>query len=164
MAGNKQGYKEKRSAPSASLLTGLLFDRQGHRLIPSHSRKQSKRYRYYVSEPLISDCREKVPDGLRLPAQELETIVINLICNWLGDADAILDVVHSSPENIQAIQCRSKYLSAEITQETPERYQLIRLLIIKSSSMLNIYRWRLIQQFFSIGQMKKTETQEQLQH
>ena len=55
--------------------------------------------------------------------------MINLIFNWLGDADAILDVVHSSPENIQAIQCRSKYLSAEITQETPERYQLIRLLI-----------------------------------
>jgi DNA invertase Pin-like site-specific DNA recombinase len=129
MAENKKGYKEKRAVPSASLLTGLLFDPQGHRLIPSHSQKQSKRYRYYVSEPLLTDCRDKAPHGLRLPAQELESMVIHSLCNWLSDTDKILDAVHVSPENIQAILSQSKHLADQIRQETPERYQLIRQLI-----------------------------------
>lgn len=129
IAENKRGYKEKRSLPSASLLTGLLFDPQGQRLIPSHSQKQSQRYRYYVSEPLITDCRDKAPHGLRLPAQELESIVIDSLGNWLSNTNAILDALQSSPEHIQVIQSQSKHLAGEIKQETPGRYQLIRQLI-----------------------------------
>jgi hypothetical protein len=129
MAENKKSYKKKRSVPSPSLLTGLLFDPQGHRLIPSHSQKQSQRYRYYVSEPLITDCRDKAPHGLRLPPQELESTMINSLCNWLSDTNAILDALQSSPENIQAIQSQSHHLAEQIINEIPERYQLIRQLI-----------------------------------
>jgi hypothetical protein len=56
-------------------------------------------------------------------------MVIHSLCNWLSDTDTILDAVHTSPENIQAIQSQSKHLCSEIRQETPERYQLIRQLI-----------------------------------
>jgi DNA invertase Pin-like site-specific DNA recombinase len=121
MAENKQGFKKKRSSPSASLLTGLLFDSQGQRLIPSHSQKQSQRYRYYVSEPLITDCRDKAPHGLRLPAQELENIVIESLSNWLCDTNSVLDALQSSPEDIQSIQSRSRQLAEQIEDETPER-------------------------------------------
>ena len=107
MAENQQGYKRKRSLPSASLLTGLLFDSQGQRLSPSHSQKQSQRYRYYVSEPLLTDCRDKAPNGIRLPAQDLENIVM------------------------QSIQNQSRKLADQIEDETPQRYQLIRQLIKK---------------------------------
>jgi DNA invertase Pin-like site-specific DNA recombinase len=131
MAENQQGYKRKRSLHSSSLLTGLLFDSQGQRLIPSHSQKQSQRYRYYVSEPLLTGCRDKVPNGLRLPAQELENIVMDSLSNWLCDTNAILDVLHSSPETTQSIQSKSRQLADQIENETPQRYQLIRQLIKK---------------------------------
>jgi len=129
MAENRKGYKKKRSVPSASLLTGRLYDSQGHRLISSHSQKQSRRYRYYVSEPLITDCRDKAPHGLRLPAQELESTVIDSLCDWLNDANAILDALQSSPEDIQAIQSQCHHLAEQIENDMPERYQIVRQLI-----------------------------------
>src|SRR6202021_4290493 len=35
------------------LLTGLLFDDAGHRMIPTHATKAGVRYRYYASTPLL---------------------------------------------------------------------------------------------------------------
>jgi len=42
--------KHATNAKEGSLLTGLLFDDKGNRMIPSHSNKSGKRYRYYVSQ------------------------------------------------------------------------------------------------------------------
>ena len=36
---------------SDHLLTGILFDDAGHRMIPAHATKAGVRYRYYVSTP-----------------------------------------------------------------------------------------------------------------
>jgi DNA invertase Pin-like site-specific DNA recombinase len=42
-----------------SLLAGMLFDREGNRMMPSYAVKKGTRYRYYVSRPLITqDQRE----------------------------------------------------------------------------------------------------------
>jgi site-specific DNA recombinase len=38
---------------SDHLLTGLLFDDAGHRMIPTHATKAGVRYRYYVSTPVL---------------------------------------------------------------------------------------------------------------
>ena len=38
---------------SDHLLTGLLFDDAGHRMIPTHATKVGVRYRYYVSTPVL---------------------------------------------------------------------------------------------------------------
>jgi site-specific DNA recombinase len=35
------------------LLTGLLFDDAGHRMIPTHATKAGVRYRYYASTPVL---------------------------------------------------------------------------------------------------------------
>jgi DNA invertase Pin-like site-specific DNA recombinase len=48
-----------------SLLAGRVFDGSGRPLMPSHSNKQGRRYRYYVS----------LERDLRLPASELEAAV-----------------------------------------------------------------------------------------
>src|SRR5258706_7122468 len=40
---------------SDQLLTGLLFDDAGHRMIPTHAIKAGIRYRYYVSTPLCTE-------------------------------------------------------------------------------------------------------------
>ncbi len=38
---------------SDHLLTGLLFDDAGHRMIPTHATKAGIRYRYYASTPVL---------------------------------------------------------------------------------------------------------------
>ncbi len=94
---NKQGYESRRSAPSSSLLTGRLVDAHGNKLIPSHSQKQSKRYRYYVSSSLHTNSRDESPNGLRIPASELETAVISGLHKWLSNTDAVLESLDNPP-------------------------------------------------------------------
>src|SRR5216683_1402737 len=59
-------------AKSSSPLAGLLFDAEGHPMTPSHAVKQGRRYRYYVSRPLITGSRANIAGGLRIPAAEIE--------------------------------------------------------------------------------------------
>jgi site-specific DNA recombinase len=130
MGENRQGNRQRISAPSVSLLTGLVVDAQGVRLIPSHSQKQAKRFRYYVSEPLTTSSREHAPEGMRIPAQELETLVIDSLCDWLNDSHAILEALnHAEPNRIQAILARARQLAKSVGEEGGERYRLIHSLI-----------------------------------
>ncbi len=57
-----------------SALAGILFDEAGERLTPSHAVKGGRRYRYYVSRPLITGAAGE-PQGWRLPAREIERCV-----------------------------------------------------------------------------------------
>src|SRR5262249_57730274 len=60
---------------SESLLRGPIFDDRGHRMTPSHSRKQGLRYRYYVSSALIQGQPELAGSVTRVPAAEVESLV-----------------------------------------------------------------------------------------
>ena len=44
------------------------------RASPTHAVKEGRRYRYYVSRPLITASRAKLPDGFRIPAAEIERL------------------------------------------------------------------------------------------
>jgi hypothetical protein len=45
-------HKQVRAA-SEALLAGRLFDDRGHRMTPSHARKGTIKYRYYISSALV---------------------------------------------------------------------------------------------------------------
>jgi len=65
----------KTSANNTSPLSGRLFDETGDRVTPSHAGKKGRRYRYYVSNRLITGTGTKAgasDRGWRLPAQALE--------------------------------------------------------------------------------------------
>jgi site-specific DNA recombinase len=79
------GHRSRATARNPSLLTGLLFDAQGHPLIPTHAKKGERRYRYYVVEPLHTKGRQAAPGGVRLPAQELEDVVLRSVVAFLQD-------------------------------------------------------------------------------
>src|SRR4029077_3017964 len=64
-----------RAEGSRSGLIGKLFDEAGHRLTPSHATKAGRRYRYYVSRPLVTDTAEEAPGAWRIPAAALEHLV-----------------------------------------------------------------------------------------
>lgn len=76
-----------------SLLTGLLFDADGCRLTPSHAVKTGKRYRYYVSNTLITGPRSAAPRGRRVPASDIEMLIRNSIKGFLASNPQILDAL-----------------------------------------------------------------------
>ncbi len=84
---NRQGHKTQSHAQNPSPLSGKVFDETGRRLIPSHTTKGKKRYRYYVTPA------DDPGDPIRLPAEEIELVVINAIANWAGNDKQVLDTV-----------------------------------------------------------------------
>jgi hypothetical protein len=66
---------------SAHLLTGLLFDDAGHRMVPTHATKAGIRYRYYVSLPHLHGKSKIASVGSvsRIPATDIEDIVVKSI-------------------------------------------------------------------------------------
>ena len=75
-----------------SLLAGLVTDAVGGRLTPSHAKKGTKRYRYYVSKSLITEEAAKA-DGLRLPAGELDALAIGALLRLVRTPSALLEAV-----------------------------------------------------------------------
>ena len=80
-------------AKQPSLLAGLAFDETGERLTPSHAVKKGTRYRYYVSRSLIVGAAKDHSKGRRIPAGNLERLVIDRLCAFLRDEGAILDAI-----------------------------------------------------------------------
>jgi site-specific DNA recombinase len=66
---------------SDQLLTGLLFDDAGHRMVPTHATKAGIRYRYYVSLPHLYGESKTASVGSvsRVRASEIEDIVLKTI-------------------------------------------------------------------------------------
>ncbi len=64
---------------SDALLTGCLFDDRGNLMSPSHAVKKGVRYLYYVSTAAIQGCREEAGSIARVPAGEIETLVLDAL-------------------------------------------------------------------------------------
>jgi DNA invertase Pin-like site-specific DNA recombinase len=71
---------------SDHLLTGLLFDDAGHRMIPTHATKAGVRYRYYVSTPFLHGEAKTASAGSvsRVPATEIEDTVVKSLKKHLA--------------------------------------------------------------------------------
>ncbi len=90
----------------ASPLVGKLFDEVGERLTPSHTVKNGRRYRYYISRPLVTGIAETAPSGWRLPAHEIERVVADGVRTLLVDPAAITNAARDAdlpPERIPAL-------------------------------------------------------------
>jgi site-specific DNA recombinase len=90
LAANAVERSSGERAKNPSLLVGLLFDADGNRMTPTHAVKKGRRYRYYVSHPLITQARAGSPGGLRVPAPEIEQLVAKRFCQFLSEPDSIL--------------------------------------------------------------------------
>jgi site-specific DNA recombinase len=71
---------------SEHLLTGLLFDDAGHRMVPTHVTKAGLRYRYYVSLPHLHGESETASVGSvsRIPATEIEDVIVKSLHEHLS--------------------------------------------------------------------------------
>ncbi|MDX1486311.1 MAG: hypothetical protein R3229_17705, partial [Alphaproteobacteria bacterium] len=88
------------NAKVPSLLAGLLFADDGHRLSPSHATKSGRRYRYYVSK------KERLERPWRLPALEIEKVVLSGLRSFLNDGPRLfadLCLARFAPEIVETV-------------------------------------------------------------
>jgi DNA invertase Pin-like site-specific DNA recombinase len=80
-------------AKAPSLLIRLLHDETGMPMTPTHAVKNGKRYRYYISQALVTGGRSQVPGGRRLPAGDIESLVIDRLCTYLTNCSDVHDAL-----------------------------------------------------------------------
>src|SRR5712672_3171320 len=70
---------------SDHLLTGLLYDNAGHRMIPTHATKAGIRHRYYVSLPHLKGESKTISVGSvsRIPATAIDGIIVKSVNDHL---------------------------------------------------------------------------------
>jgi hypothetical protein len=110
------------SAKHSSLLGGFVFDAAGERLTPTYAIKKGTRYRYYVSSSLVRGAKENRTGGWRIPAGDLEKLVINRLRDFFADPAALLDVadVQTCPGSGQRrLIERGGQLAEELSAEKP---------------------------------------------
>jgi len=71
-------------SPSGSWLAGLIFNDRGHPMTPTHAVKNGVRYRYYVSKPSTDGHPEQANTCRRVPAAEIEELVLANVRQHLG--------------------------------------------------------------------------------
>ncbi len=79
------GEDAKNKIASPAILKGFIFDASGNRLQPTHSNKHGRKYHYYVSASMIRNAKVD-PNGFRIPAPDLEKIVIRSLATRIRDA------------------------------------------------------------------------------
>jgi site-specific DNA recombinase len=74
---------------SKFLLSGLLYDDAGNKMVPTHATKNRVRYRYYISRPL-QRRHSTAPVGSvsRVPAQDIENVVVKTLRDHLDATDS----------------------------------------------------------------------------
>jgi hypothetical protein len=112
-----------------SLLAGLAFDHTGDRLVPSHAVKGGIRYRYYVSRSLITWLKASHAEGWRIPAADLEELVVDQLSIFLSHHGQLLDNLHLDPNSdIRSVLAKAEALVRSLKASRSE-YVLIRSLI-----------------------------------
>ena len=79
-------HRNHTKSKSDHLLTGLLYDDAGHRMIPTHASKAGIRYRYYASLPHLKGESKTTSVGSvsRISATDIENIVIKSVKEHLA--------------------------------------------------------------------------------
>jgi site-specific DNA recombinase len=93
MAENRIQRTSGANTKAPSLLTGLLFDEAGERLTPTWTVKKGTRYRYYVSTSLVKGDGRVGSTRRRIPAGNLESIVIERLRKFLSSQGELLTAV-----------------------------------------------------------------------
>lgn len=108
LAANRKARFLATGAQAPSLLSGLLFDDSGTRMTPTHANKRGRRYRYYISAALL-DPRKSAGSSMRVPASEVEGVVVDRVRTLLGSRKEIADA-------LAALELRAGELEAALNR------------------------------------------------
>lgn len=112
------GEAAKKKLASPAILKGLAFDAAGYRLQPTHCSKRGRKYHYYVSAPMIRDAKAN-PNGFRVPAPDLEKIVIEAIAARLRDRKWLSSTfdLHANVSGFGKLTTAATVLATELEQQ-----------------------------------------------
>jgi len=112
-------HRTRARQKSKALLTGLLFDDAGNRMIPTHATRNRVRYRYYISQPLQRG-RSDDPVGSisRVPADQIEALIINAVGDRLTKSgeqwSGSLGEQNAVAARIAKVEVRTKHLAVTL--------------------------------------------------
>jgi DNA invertase Pin-like site-specific DNA recombinase len=133
LAENRVDRATGADAKQPSLLAGLIFDESGERLTPSHAVKKGTRYRYYVSRSLIVGAAKDKSTGRRIPAANLETLVIAKLRSFLTDEGAVLNVIreeHVDGAAQSRLIARGAKIAKAIQSLTPDQIRAMLMTLL----------------------------------
>lgn len=117
LAGNAIEPRGTKKPRQPHLLRGKLFDEQGTLYSPSFTKKNGQRYRYYVSRDKILRRPELDFIPLRIPAQEIETLVEQKLRDWFLNKLNLAHITGRNPvsdhEVLENLSARIQKLSVE---------------------------------------------------
>jgi site-specific DNA recombinase len=96
------------------LLAGRIFDDRGNRMTPSHVRKRGIKYRYYLSSALLQGQPERAGAVSRIPAAEIEGLVVRSVRDHRNQSEEIEDAVLINT-HVARIEVQAKQLLIELT-------------------------------------------------
>jgi len=99
---------------SEALLAGRIFDDRGNRMTPSHVRKRGIKYRYYLSSALLQGQSERAGAVSRIPAAEIEGVVVRSVRDHLNQSKEIEDAVLIRT-HVARVEIQSDQLVIELT-------------------------------------------------
>ncbi len=150
---NVQAERRRPRATSTSLLTGLLYDEAGNRFTPSHATKRGRRYRYYVSQAL-TQSRSTDPRGpVRLPAEEVEELVLCQLATVLQSAPRILDLLEplslDMTETQHVAKVAREYLASQEKVRNDLRLTITRIIVREQKIELQLSKHALLKAFLA---------------
>ena len=102
LAARSQGGNTRAAPSRISLLTGLLYDGEGRAMVPTHTQKKNRRFRYYATRTDLVDQST----AWRVKAQDLEDIVISQLVTTLkrpAETESLLQPCTYNAEQLQEL-------------------------------------------------------------
>jgi site-specific DNA recombinase len=93
-----------------------VFDAQGERLQPTHCSKGRTKYRYYTSKSLLKEGKHQATSGFRVPAPDLEMIVIRSLAAHLRKKQWVAAFI-SSPCDLPSALQKAQGIAADIERQ-----------------------------------------------
>jgi len=105
---------------SEALLAGRIFDDRGNRMSPSHARKRGIKYRYYLSTALIQGRVARAGSIRRVPAADIEALVIKSVREHLKPSVSIDDrsLVNT---HVERVEIQADQLIIQLTQAQKQK-------------------------------------------
>ena len=136
LAQNALIRKNSTNAASGSLLKGKLFDDKDNYMSPTHSNKQGKRYRYYVSQAQIQNRLQDIGSVSKISAGEIENFVTEKVKEFVFNKKLLQELFANYSVSQQKIifeQIESKQINADFI-----RHMLIKAKISSQSVLITV--------------------------
>ncbi len=88
---NRQNNQSRNSVKDPSLFAGLIYDDNDNPMSPTHTKKDNRRYRYYVSQAVLQYREAEAGSVLRISAKVIEDSVIKRLMQYLQTPRELLE-------------------------------------------------------------------------